>query len=97
MVHQGSVDRVIDFYADIKTLCISTDAFAEIMIYIKICQTLNWGNAIKNYLLLSKFQVKSISGKDLAKGQFGNKFTSAMQISELEKFQITLDKSHKWI
>ena len=97
MVHQGSMDCVVDFYAHINILCISTDAFAEIMIYVKICQTLNWGNAIKNYLLLSKFQVKSISGKDLAEGQLGNKFTSAMPISELEKFQITLDKSHKWI
>ena len=91
------MDCVVDFYAHINILGISTDAFAEIMIYVKICQTLNWGNAIKNYLLLSKFQVKSISGKDLAEGQFGNKFTSAMPISELEKFQITLDKSHKWI
>lgn len=39
--------------------------------------------------------VVKVSGKDLAEEQFENKFTSAMQISELEKFQITLDKSHK--
>ena len=39
--------------------------------------------------------VVKVSGKDLAEEQFENKLTSAMQISELEKFQITLDKSHK--